>query len=69
MADTTTKDGLITHYCGKCGKPLDDHHQLHIRIPVANLFGDKGGFILICDICGREMFPFTNTFDREDLDE
>ena len=62
------KDGQIYKwYCGRCGREIDSK-KLHIRLPVANLFGDKQDFILICGECGKQLFPLTSVFDREDCE-
>ena len=67
MPDYTSDAGLLTYYCGRCGASFTDTHRIHLRLPAANLFGDKLDYILICEVCSREMFPRTKIFDRDDL--
>jgi len=69
MPDLTKKDGLNTYYCGRCGEPITNTRRLHLQLPASNLFGDKIDYILICEACGREIFPKTTIFDRDDIDE
>jgi len=55
-------DGVYEYRCGRCGKPLLDHHKLFLKIPAMNLFGDHTDYVLLCGDCGKELFPKTTIF-------
>ena len=55
-------NGVYEYSCGRCGRPLLDHHATHLKFPAANLFGDRTDYVLVCGECAEEMFPKTMIF-------